>query len=322
LVEQNPGIEQNIGQEDRRPRSLLPVLLRRSARWCTPYAYLLPASVIYGLFLIWPLIELVRYSFSDWDGVSDRQFVGLENYRELTQDPLFWQAFRHNLAWMLAGVTVPTLVGLLLAILIVRSPLYGRTSFRVIFFLPQILASIVVAVVWQWIYSPHFGALDALLREVGLSSIQQAWLGSTTYALPAVFLAWAWTAYGFSMVIFIAALQGIDEQYFEAAKMDGAKRWKQTRHVLLPFIRRPMAIVIVLNAIAALQVFDLVYLMTNGGPANATLVLAMYLYQNAFEYSRVGYGSAVAVGLGLMIVLASLVFLRLRGVVGDREAVN
>ena len=283
-----------------------------------PYLYLLPAFAIYLGFFCWPLVRLVQYSFQDWDGTSKPRFVGFNNYRELANDPLFWQAFRHNLVWMFAAIVIPTLAGLVLATILVRSPMYGRSWFRAIFFMPQVLASVVVAITWQWVYSPSFGALNAILRDVGLASVQQGWLGETKYALPAVFLVWAWTAYGFSMVIFIAALQGIDEEYFEAARVDGARRWAQFRHVLLPFIRRPTSVIVLMNAIAAFQVFDLVFVMTTGGPANATLVLSIYVYQNAFQELRVGYGSAVAVVLGILIVASSVVFLRLRGVLGAK----
>lgn len=287
------------------------------SRWgkgVSPYLYLLPAFIVYGWFFLLPLARLVQYSFVKWDGVSPKKWVGLRNYENLAHDPIFWQAFRHNIAWMFAGITIPTLVGLGLAILLVRQPMHGRSYYRAVFFLPQVIASVVVAVVWQWIYSPSSGALNAIARGLGLGGLQQGWLGSTTWALPAVFVAWAWTAYGFSMVIFIAALQAVDEEYFEAAKMDGASRPQQLKHVLLPFIRRPMAVVILVNAIGALQVFDLVFIMTSGGPANSTLVLSIYLYQNVFQILDVGYGAANAVALGLAIAVASWLFLRLRGI--------
>lgn len=285
----------------------------------SPYLYVLPAMLLYGTFFCYPLFRLVQYSFTKWDGIDKGQNIGLGNYRELVHDPLFWQAFRHNLLWMIAAITIPTLIGLGLAVVLARTPLFGRTLFRAIFFLPQVLSSIVVAVIWQWLYSPSFGAINTALGKAGLSSLQQGWLGDSTYALPAVFLAWAWTAYGFSMVILIAAIQGIDEEYFDAAKIDGANRLRQLTGVLVPFIRRPLSVVMLMNAIAALQVFDLVFVMTNGGPANATIVLAFYVYENAFISLRVGYGAAIAVTLGIVIVLSSLVFLRLRGVLGDDE---
>lgn len=285
----------------------------------SPYLYVLPAMLLYGSFVCYPLFRLGQYSLTKWDGSSTPKGVGLNNYRELVHDPLFWQAFRHNLEWMFAAIAIPTLVGLVLAIVLARSHLLGRTLFRAIFFLPQILSSIVVAAIWQWLYSPSFGAINAALRTAGLTSFQQGWLGDTNYALPAVFIAWAWTAYGFAMVILIAAIQGIDEEYFDAAKIDGAGRIRQITAILLPAIRRPLSVVMLMNAIAALQAFDLVFIMTKGGPVNATMVLAMYVYQNAFISLRVGYGSAIAVVLGIVIVVSSLAFLRIRGLWGGEK---
>jgi raffinose/stachyose/melibiose transport system permease protein len=219
---------------------------------------------------------------------------------------------------MAAGITFPTLIGLALAIALVRQPMHGRTYYRAVFFLPQVLAAVVVAIIWQWIYSPIYGAINTVMRDVGLGQFQQAWLGSETWALPAVFIAWTWTAYGLSMVIFIAALQSVDEDYFEAAKVDGASWLQQFRHVLLPLIRKPLGVVILVNALGALQVFDLVFVMTSGGPANATMVLATYMYSNVFEILRVGYGSAIAVALGLAVALVSLVFFGIRRVAESR----
>ncbi|OJV23780.1 MAG: hypothetical protein BGO26_01155 [Actinobacteria bacterium 69-20] len=281
--------------------------------------YVLPAMLLYGTFVCYPMLRLVQYSFTKWDGTSTPNNIGLSNYNELIRDPLFWQAFRHNLEWMFAAIAIPTLIGLALAIVLARSHLFGRTIFRAVFFLPQILSSIVIAAIWQWLYSPSFGAINAALKAAGLSSLQQGWLGDTNFALPAVFIAWAWTAYGFAMVILIAAIQSVDEEYFDAAKIDGAGRLRQMTAILLPAIRRPLTVVMLMNAIAALQAFDLVFIMTKGGPINSTMVLALYVYQNAFISLRVGYGSAIAVVLGIVIVISSLVFLRIRGLWGGKE---
>ena len=284
------------------------------------YLYLLPALAIYGLFFVRPLGQLVRLSLYNWDGVGKRSYIGLANYRALLGggDPIFWHAFLHNLAWMASGVIVPTLVGLAFAILITRGPLHGRTVYRTLLFLPQILSSVVVAIVWDWIYSPSNGALDQLLATLGMGSLQRVWLGNSTLVLPALFVVWAWVAYGFSMVVFAAALQTVDEDYFNAAKVDGASRLNQFRHVLVPAIRRPMTVVMLINAISAFQIFDLVFIMTNGGPFNSSQVLTLYMYNNAFAYQRVGYAAAVAVMLGIIVILVSATFLRARTVIGGR----
>lgn len=243
-----------------------------------------------------------------------KTFVGLENYRELLfSDPRFWQALQHNVLWMLAAVVIPLIAGLFLAILLVRSPVRGRTFFRTIYFLPQVLSSVVVAIIWRWIYNPNYGALNKILETVGLSFLKRAWLGDMDLALPALFIAWSWVHYGFSMVIFIAALQGIDEEYFDVARVDGANWFQQLRYVILPFIRGPLTTVMLITAIAAFQIFDLVFIVTHGGPGYSTNVLSVYMYDNAFRFAKVGYGATVAMVLGMIILMFSIAFLRLRG---------
>ncbi len=214
-----------------------------------PYVYLLPALAIYAIFFLRPFAELVRLSFLDWDGVGKASYVGLSNYRALLggDDPIFWQAFRHNVVWMVAGIVVPTFVGLGFAIVITRGSLHGRTAFRTLLFLPQVLSSVVVAIVWGWIYNPNNGALNELLGHIGMSSLQRPWLGDSALVLPALFIVWAWVAYGFSMVAFIAALQNIDEDLFSAAKMDGlSKRGQQSQSIepsrLMSAALRPLPI--------------------------------------------------------------------------------
>jgi len=281
--------------------------------------YITPALVLYAAFFLWPFIQLVLLGFQKWDGLKPKQWVGFDNYVKLIEDPSFWKAFQHNIGWMMAAMILPVFIGLMLAILLYRSPLHGKTIFRGIYFMPQVISSVVVAVIWRWIYNPNFGALNALLESVGLASLKRGWLGEPDLVLPALFIASTWINYGFTMVIFVAALQGIDEVYFDAAKVDGANWLQQFRHILIPFIQGPLTTVVLIMAIAAFQVFDLVFIITRGGPGTASMVLSVYLYKNAFSFHKVGYGSAVAVVLGVIILLFSIVFLRLRGVLGERK---
>ncbi len=286
----------------------------------TAYLFIAPAFVVYAAFFLYPLLRLIQLSFMEWDGLSEPEYIGLANYRRMFfQDPDFWAAFWNNVFWMLAAVIIPVLFGLMLAILLARSPLNGRVIFRTIYFMPQVISSVVVAIIWTWIYNPSFGALNTFLELIGLSFLRRGWLGDFDLALPAVFIAWSWVHYGFTMVIFIAALQSIDEVYFDAAKVDGANPLQQFRHILIPFIRAPLTTVILVTAISAFQVFDLVFIMTSGGPANATMVLPVLMLDNAFRFRNVGYGAAVAVALGIFIVLMSIVFLRVRGVLREPE---
>jgi ABC-type sugar transport system permease subunit len=238
----------------------------------------------------------------------------------LTDDPFFWESLQHNLYWVLAATVFPLAIGLLLAIFLTRAKyLRGRAVFRTLYFIPQVLSSVLVAITWRWIYSPNDGALNKLLELVGLPFLKYGWLGDPLTALPALFIVWSWVHYGFCMVIFIAALQGIDEEFFDAAKVDGANEWQQFRYILIPFIRGPMTTVILITVIAAIQIFDYVYIITRGGPLGSTQVIASYMYQNAFSNARVGYGSAIATIMGLIILAFSILFLRYRSALLSKE---
>lgn len=276
------------------------------------YLYVAPALAMYGVFFVWPAIQLGWLSLHEWSGFGPREFIGFANYERLVQDRVVLLALRHNLAWTAAAVVVPVTVGLLLAILVSRAPVRGRAFFRAVYFFPQVISSISVAVAWGWIYNPSFGFLNRVLGAVGLESVQRGWLGDQSTALPALFLAWSWIHYGFAMVIFIAALEGVDETYFEAAKIDGAGLFAQFRHILVPSIRRPLTIVLLVTVISSFQVFDIIFALTNGGPGRATMVLPLYMLDSAFTFRKIGYGASVAVLLGGIILVVSLVLLRMR----------
>lgn len=277
------------------------------------YLYVAPALILYAVFFLWPVVNLIQLSTVKWTGLGPKTFVGLRHYhRILTSDPKVWLAFRHNLAWLVGAVAVPTAIGLVLALFLARSPLHGRLLFRTVYFLPQIFSPVVVAMIWRGMYNPNYGVINGLLRGVGLPFLAHGWLGDRTLVLPALFIAWSWTYYGFCMVIFLAALQSIDETYFDAAKIDGANALQEVWYVALPFIRGPLATVILLSAIWSFQVFTMVFIMTRGGPAGGSLVLSVHMYDNAFRYSRVGYGAALAVVLGLFILVFSIVFLEVK----------
>ncbi len=239
--------------------------------------------------------------------------VGLDNFFKLLDDRVFVRALTHNVGWMAAAVVVPVGIGLVLALLVTRGPIYGRGFFRLVFFLPQVLNPVAVAILWGWMYDPASGALNRLLEGVGLEMLTHSWLGDTATTLPALFVAWSWLHYGFVMIIFIAAIDGIDEQYFDMARIDGAGRWAQFRAVVLPFIRGPLGVVVMITAIASFQVFDLVYLLTGGGPARSSIVLPLHMLDHAFVFRNVGYASAIAVVMTLGVLLLSIVFLRRKG---------
>ncbi len=262
------------------------------------------------LFVLWPSLYGAYLSLLKWDGLGPSQFVGLANYARILKDDRFVLALTHNGIWSLGALVFPTLIGLGLAILLARTRVPGRGLFQVVYFLPQMVSSAIVAVIWRWIYYPNGGTANTILRFLGLGAWQPQWLADSSTALLAVFIAYCWVANGFSMLIFYAAIRSIDESLFEAAQIDGANWWHETRYVLLPGIRQALGTVLVVTAIWSFQIFDLIYLTTKGGPGDATYVLSIGIYNNTFSYRRVGIGAAwsmvllfivVALGAGLLV---------------------
>lgn len=268
---------------------------------------------MYGIFFLIPLIQLIRLSLTSWKGLGPKRFIGFENYIHAFKDPFFFDGIQHNLFWIVASLLIPVTLGLVLAIFICRSKtLRGKTIYRTIYFLPQVLSSVVVCIIWRWIYSPSDGALFQLLDLLGLSFLKHGWLGDPLTALPALFLIFTWVHYGFCMIIFIAALQGIDEEFFDAAKVDGANWWHQFKSILIPSLLGPLSTVILITIIGAIQIFDYIYIITRGGPMSSTMVISFYMYTTAFSNSRVGYGSSVATIMGTFILVFSVIFITIR----------
>jgi raffinose/stachyose/melibiose transport system permease protein len=283
--------------------------------------FLLPAALLYAVFYLGPLVQLLGLSLTDWKGLGPKHFVGLENYINALKDPFFVEGLGNNLIWTFAALVIPVMLGLVVAIFISRAKhLRNRALYRTLYFLPQVLSSVVVAIIWRWIYSPNDGALFQLLDVLHLSFLKHGWLGDPNTALLALFIIFSWVHFGFCMIIFIAALQGIDEEYFDAAKVDGANAWQQFRYILVPLIMGPLTTVILITVIASLQVFDYIYMITRGGPMNSTMVISYYTYKVAFRNSEVGYGSALATIMGAFILVFSILFLRVRNNLLNKEA--
>lgn len=270
--------------------------------------FLLPAILLYGTFVVYPMVEAVRLSFFDWDGFATtaKTWAGLDNYRQIFRhDPVFWTAFRNSITWLVLSLLIPTAVGLGLALLVNRR-LRGRNVFRTIFYLPAVLAPIAVAAMWRWIYDPNFGVLNKLLDLIGVDTAGRAWLGDPDTALYATFAASVWTVVGLNMVLFLAGLQNIPKELTEAARIDGAKPTQVFRHVTWPGLRPAVVIVIVLTIINSLKAFDLIVGATGGGPAQQTQVLALWSYTQSFANHDFGAGNAVATVL-LLVTLVIVV---------------
>lgn len=275
------------------------------------WLYILPGLLIYLVFIFYPILETIRTSFYKWDGFSSsRTFIGAENYVSLVADSNFLNALANNLIFVIFYCVIPIIIGLALASLLGRKPLPGLTFFRTGLFLPQILSMVVVGVTWRWIFNPTFGPLNLGLRALGLDSLTRAWLGDFGWALPAVGSIGTWVQYGFCMVLFLAGMQRIPGDFYEAAELDGANEVQQLLHITLPSLRPEMGVALITTVIAALRVFDLVYVTTRGGPGDSTLVTGFLVYRAAFQQNRIGYAAAIATVMTILIFFISLIILR------------
>ncbi|MFV0358436.1 carbohydrate ABC transporter permease [Tropicimonas sp.] len=272
-----------------------------------PWLFLAPALVIYCIFAIWPMIDVTMMSFQKWNGLDpERPFVGLSNYNYiLRHDPVFWTAFGNTVLWTLLSLVFPPMIGLALAIGLNRE-IVGRATLRAIYYLPVIIAPIAVATMWRWMYDPFFGLFAQLLANAGLAQYTPDFLGDKDIALYSVFVAHVWQQVGFSMVLFLAGLQGVDKSLVEAAQLDGAGRWHLFKFVTLPALMPTLTIVLVLSLIHSLKAFDIVYGLTGGGPAESTQMLALWAFTQSMQVFDFGRGGAISVVL-LIVTIAIVV---------------
>jgi raffinose/stachyose/melibiose transport system permease protein len=262
--------------------------------------------LLYAIFVVYPVIQAVILAFYRWSGVGPKQFVGWSNYSALfTTDPVFSTALRNTLIWTGLALVVPNVLALALAV-VLNGHIRGRIALRAAFYAPAVLATVVVAMTWDQVYDPTAGLLNNVLTDVGLRGLVEPWLGNSTFAIFAVFVASAWQSTGISMVLFLAGLQSVSPELIQAAQVDGASRFGVFRHVELPGLRPITAIILVLSVINSLKAFDLIYVMTNGGPGDSSQVMATYAWTQALVDRNIGLGSALA-SLLLIMALAAMV---------------
>jgi len=282
----------------------------RPRRSLLPLGFILPGLIFYVLFLVWPAVQALWISLTDWDGLSEQQnFVGLENYQRMLDDPVVGTAAVNNVLWTLVTIALPMALGLALAVLLNRK---ARSSpfFRTLFYAPAVLPLVSIASIWAWLYDPTDGAINELLRMVGLGDLAQSWLGQDSTALWAVMVAAVWVRTGFPMLLYLAALQSIPDELYEAAALDGANRWQRFTQITFPSLKDTHYVVLALSLIESLKVFDLIYAMTYGGPGYATQVMGTWMYANVFQYFDAGYGTAIAVVITIVAVAVGTPFVR------------
>jgi len=263
------------------------------------YIFMLPVILGLLLFYLGPMIASLYFSFTDYDMLSAAEWVGVENYKALADDDIFWKSLRVTVLYSGVSVPVVLLVALGLALLL-NQKFRGVTFFRTIYYLPTVMSGVAVATLWKWIFNTDYGILNLLLEKIGIRG--PAWLVDESWAIWALILTSLWTVGG-SMLIFLAGLQSIPGDLYEAAAIDGAGAWSRFRNITVPLLSHVTFFNLILGIIGALQVFTEGFVLTEGGPNNSTLLLSIYLYRNAFEYLKMGYASAIA-WVMFMIVLA------------------
>ncbi|GIV83353.1 MAG: sugar ABC transporter permease [Candidatus Roseilinea sp.] len=271
------------------------------------YVLISPWIIGFLLFTLGPMVASVIFSLTEWDLLTPPRWIGLANFAEMVADPLFWNALRVTALYALGSVSLNIVVAMLVAILLNRN-IRGQQFFRVIYYLPFVVSGVAVAWIWRIMYHPEFGMINLILEFFGIQGPR--WLSSSAWALPALILMSVW-GFGGNMVIFLAGLQGIPNHLYEAAEIDGANSIAKFWYITLPLMTPAIFFALTTGIISALQAFTTVYVMTSGGPGNSTMVYGLYLYNNAFKFFKMGYASALAWVLFILILVATVLQFRL-----------
>jgi len=272
------------------------------------YGFLLPNLIGFLIFTLLPVVAALLISLTDWNLLQPPKWVGLKNFVTLAQDPLFRKVLGNTAIYVLGTVPVQMILALLVAMAL-NQGLPGTLFFRAAFFMPVVTSAVAIALVWRWIYNADFGVLNSFLYMLGVSDPPN-WLTSTRWALPSVMIMSVWQQIGFSMVLFLAGLQGVPEHLYEAARIDGAGPFQRFLFITVPMLTPTTFFVFVINIINSFQVFDQAFIMTGGGPANATNTIVYNIYQNAFQFFKMGYAAAMAWVLFAIIFIVTVVQFR------------
>jgi raffinose/stachyose/melibiose transport system permease protein len=285
---------------------------RRSVSWITPVLFLLPALVLLSVFIVWPVILSIRLSFYDWNGIAPtRAFVGLGNWRALAADSVFWKALGNNLIVVVLSIGIQLPVAMALAVMLHRGANKLKV-FKVVYFFPMLMSTVAVGALFKSVYNVQFGVVTPLLTALGLAGLSRDWLGDSNIALFSVVAVICWQFIPFYMLLFLARLSSIPNELREAAAMDGATGAHYFWRIELPLMRGVIMTAMTLSLIGSLKYFDLIWVMTEGGPARATELMATYMYKEAFSSFRMGYGSTVATAMFLVVMTAGLAAIAVR----------
>ncbi|MDP2036578.1 MAG: sugar ABC transporter permease [Ignavibacteria bacterium] len=277
--------------------------------------FLGPSLLIIALFFFMPVIAAFAMSFTDFDiyalgNLDYLRFVAFKNYSTLLSDPLFWTAIKNTFYFVMVGGPLSVAASLAAAVLLNSKFIRFKGVFRLIYFLPVVTTHVAVAIVWRYIYHPRFGLLNYLLGFIGIGPVD--WLGDPNWSMPAIILLVVWKNFGYNMVIFIAGLQNIPEELYEAASIEGASAWQQFKHITIPQLAPTTLFISVITMIGYFQLFAEPYVMTQGGPLNSTLSIVLYMYQEGFRWWNIGYSTALAFMLTVIILIGTSIQFKLQ----------
>jgi putative chitobiose transport system permease protein len=287
---------------------LAPTEARHGSR-LTPYLFLAPALILVAIFVFYPIASVIYYSFTDYDIITPAEWTGLDNYARLLGDPTFWKALTNSIIYLIA---TPILIVLSITLaIVVNRQLRGIHIFRALYYVPAVSGSIAIGISWRWLFDRN-GFINSLLVSIGILKEPVAWLAEPDFILPIAIMLTVWAGIGYYAVIFLAGLQNVPEELYDAAEIDGANSFQKHWHVSLPALRPQIVFVAVISSLAALKVFDEIYVLTNrtGGILDAGVTVVFYLWRQAFVLSNAGYASAIAIALLVVTLAFSIVYVR------------
>lgn len=277
-------------------------------------ALILPAFALYAWMVLIPSIQTLYISFTRWEGIGPKVWIGLDNYIKMFSPeewPLIRTSLLNNVLWAVVSVTIPVWIGLILSSILVRGRRRSAKTLQLIYFLPQVVSMVVAAIAWTWLYNPLTGPLTDVIAALGIKA-PAGLLASKQTVVPALLVVNVWLLFGFCCLIYTSAIQNVDGALYDAARVDGATKLQEFFHITVPSVRGTTTTLSMLMLVSSFKVFDLVYTMTDGGPANSSMVISLYAYKEGFMYNHTGYAAAVAIVLSILLLILSQGYLRLR----------
>jgi multiple sugar transport system permease protein len=303
----------NTRPRPRKPRRGVRGVLKEMRREWTAYLFNAPGLILIGTFILYAVVVSLWLSFHDWDLIEpEKPFVGLQNYREVLQDRAFWAAIGHTVYFTAGSIFPAMAIGLGLALLL-NTQIRALGLFRTLFYLPAITPLVIAAIIWKWVYNADYGLANYYLLRMGLIDQPVQWLSDRNLAMPAVIVMGIWISVGFNMVVYLAGLQAVPNELYEAAEVDGANAWQRFRRITFPLLAPTTFFLLIVQTIWGMQAFDQIFVMTSGGPpgpGGATTTVVYYLWQQGFRFFRMGYTSALAYTMFLLLFVVSFIQFR------------